>query len=169
MSQNNSSHAFFFGGPFSLWHKASFTLNGNEFSSAKQHCMFEKAMLFNDLETAEKILKISDPKQLKMLGKKVHKFDMYYWTEHLAPILFRGNHAKFSQNKRLYDMLLNTRPSHIVEASAFDNILGIGLDEYTASRMSEQEWPGQNILGVVLTDLRDFFIKEETLEKTLDN
>jgi ribA/ribD-fused uncharacterized protein len=156
---------FFFQGPFSLWHKSHFTIDDITFTSAKQHCMYHKAMLFNDFDTAEKILKATDPKTCKALGKQVHKFDMYYWTEHLAPILFRGNHAKFSQNKRLYDMLINTIPAQLVEASEFDTILGIGLDEHTARITPEHKWPGQNILGVVLTDLRDHFVREEQFEK----
>jgi ribA/ribD-fused uncharacterized protein len=163
MTQQDTTHVFFFQGALSMWHKAHFIEDGITFTSAKQHCMYHKAKLFNDDETADKILKANDPKTCKALGKKVHKFDMYYWTEHLAPIIFRGNYAKFSQNKRLYDMLINTSPALLVEASAFDNVLGIGLDEDTARNTPEHEWPGQNILGVVLTDLRDFFIKEELL------
>lgn len=157
---------FFFQGPFSLWHKSHFSIDGITFVSAKQYCMYHKALLFDDSDTAAQVLKAGDPKTCKALGKRVHKFDMACWSDHLPAILFRGNHAKFSQNKKLYDMLLNTWPSRLVEASEFDSILGIGVDEYTARLTPEYRWPGQNILGVVLSDLRDHFLCEEQIEKT---
>jgi len=152
---------YFFQGPLSTWHKCDFIIDGIKFASMKQYLMYQKATSFNDFDISEKILKTSDPKQLKKLGKLVHKFDMAKWNNIASSIMFRGNYYKFSQNKRLYDMLLNTAPSRLVEANPYDEWWGIGLDKDAALLISEDAWPGLNVLGLVLTDLRDFFINEE--------
>ena len=162
---NNNVYFFFWGGVFSQWFKSNFTLEGISFNTAEQYMMYKKAMLFDDTETAKQILKTNDPKRQKELGRKVKKFDMTYWNEHCLQIVFRGNHAKFDQNKRLYDMLMNTSPTLLVEASPFDKIWGIGMDEKAASKTPESDWPGTNWLGKTLTNIRDHFENEEAIEK----
>ena len=48
---------FFWKGPFSQWKKSKFVENDVEFNCAEQYMMYHKAILFNDQETAQKILK----------------------------------------------------------------------------------------------------------------
>lgn len=162
---NNEKYVFFWGGVFSQWYKSNFTLDGITFNTAEQYMMYKKAMLFEDTEIAKQILKCNDPKKQKELGRKVKNFEMSKWNEHCLQYVFRGNHAKFDQNKRLYDMLMNTAPALLVEASPFDKIWGIGLDEKAASKTPESEWPGTNWLGKTLTNLRDHFTEEEAIEQ----
>ena len=165
MNNNKTDYFFFWGGVFSQWYKSNFTLEGITFNTAEQYMMYKKALLFEDIEIANQILKCNDPKKQKELGRKVKNFNMAMWNEHCLQYVFRGNHAKFDQNKRLYDMLMNTTPALLVEASAFDKIWGIGLDEKTASKTPESEWPGTNWLGKTLTNVRDHFLNEEEIEE----
>ena len=65
-------------------------------------------------------------------------------------ILFHCNRAFVLQA-----ILLATGKRKIAEASPYDKIWGIGLDERTAVGMSHTMWPGQNLLGKVLMQLRD--------------
>ena len=161
----NNQYLFFWQGPFSQWFRSNFTVGGITFNTCEQYMMYHKALLFDDNEIAKQILKTNDPKTQKALGRKVKKFDMAYWNEHCLQIVFRGNHAKFSQNKRLYDMLMNTSPSLLVEASPFDQIWGIGIDEKTALMTPAEQWPGTNWLGKTLVNLRDHFDTEEEIER----
>ena len=156
----NEQYEFFCGGPFSQWHRCNFQVGGIKFISSKQYMMYNKAMLFNDIDTAKLILQASDPKVQKSLGRVIKSFSNQVWMDEASSIVFRGQHAKFSQNRRLYDMLMSANPL-LVEASQYDPLWGIGIDEATARRMSANEWPGRNLLGIILSDLREHFIMEE--------
>lgn len=45
-----------------------------------------------------------------------------------------------------------------MEASPYDTIWGIGLDEEDAREIPIPEWKGQNLLGKILTEVRDEFL-----------
>ena len=161
----NKRYEFFCGGPFSQWHQCNFTIRDIPFISMKQYTMYEKAMLFDDHETAQLILQASDPKIQKALGRKIKNFDISHWNNNASQIVFRGSNGKYTQNKRLYDMLINTYPAQLVEATPYDSLWGIGIDEKTAVRTPDYQWPGKNWLGIILTDLRDFLMEEETYDE----
>jgi ribA/ribD-fused uncharacterized protein len=63
------------------------------------------------------------------------------------------NLAKYEQCKGLRRKLLQTGQKGLVEASPMDTIWGIGLDE-AAREMPRALWPGQNLLGQVLMEVR---------------
>lgn len=158
-------YLYFWQGPFSNWYRSNFELNGIKFNTNEQYMMYKKAMLFNDTVTANAILKSNNPKECKALGRKVSGFDNVWWQDNCIEIVFRGAHAKFSQNRKLYNMLMNTGEATLVEASPFDKIWGIGLDEENAKKTNPADWPGSNWLGIVLTDLREHFLMEEELAR----
>lgn len=162
----NTQHVFFWTGPFSQWYHSNFVLDGIKYNTAEQYMMYHKARLFsnpfNDA-IAEQILASTNPKEQKALGRKVRDFDMVWWNENAIQIAFRGNHGKFSQNKNLYNRLMNTGNSLLVEASPFDSIWGVGLNEEDAKKTPPEQWPGKNWLGIVLTDLREHFKNEERI------
>ena len=165
----NNQYTFFWSGFFSQWYKSNFELEGITFNTAEQYMMYKKAMLFNDTEIAKQILNTGDPKTQKALGRKVKNFSMSKWNEHCLQIAFRGNHAKFTQNKYLYRQLMNTGTTILVEASQFDPIWGIGLNEEDAKKTPDTQWPGSNWLGLTLTNLREFLQEEERIEREYKN
>ncbi len=69
--------------------------------------------------------------------------------------MLNANLLKFSQNKQLMIELLRTGNKIIVEASSSDKIWGIGLSEKKAKEIDPDEWPGQNLLGKVLVEVRE--------------
>lgn len=166
---NTPEYLYFWNGPFSQWHRAHFTVDGLQFNCAEQYMMYHKAILFNSPDIAKAILKETNPKEHKKLGRSVKGFDMHWWEENAIQIVFRGNHAKFSQNKRLYDMLMNTNPSTLVEASPFDKVWGNGLSEEDSKKIDPSKWPGKNWLGLTLTNLREYFTEEERIEREYKN
>jgi ribA/ribD-fused uncharacterized protein len=151
---------FFWSGPFSQWAKSVFTVD-NHYFCCEQFMMFKKAELFNDINIMQEILESSNPKEIKALGRKVSNFDSKIWNEHKRDIVFQGNFAKFSQNQELKDMLLNTRGTILVEASPYDNIWGVGLEESDSRINSPQTWKGENLLGFALTEVREYLLEHQ--------
>ncbi len=163
MKDNEStsrSYHFFWSGPFSQWKRSTFTLDGNTFNTAEQAMMYGKARLFGDDEIAAQILATSDARRQKALGRKVKGFDEKVWDAHKEEIVARASMEKYRQSKSLRRALFATGDALLVEASPKDLIWGIGLDEKTAAVTPEADWPGQNLLGKILTRTRDALRKE---------
>ena len=119
--------------------------------------MFRKAQLFNDEETAERILRAGSPAAVKALGRAVRGFQDPLWREHRVSIVVDGNQAKFSQSPALGDFLRSTKKRVLVEASPVDKIWGIGLAEDDPRAESPHAWRGLNLLGFALMDVRERF------------
>ena len=117
--------------------------------------MAGKAELFSDQEIREQILKCSDPKQIKALGRKVRRFDQKVWDKFKYAIVLNGNWCKFSQNRDLREFLLSTGDGVLVEASPYDNIWGIRLAASSPEAQDPMKWRGQNLLGFALMEVRD--------------
>lgn len=149
---------FFWNGPFSQWHLSDFTVNDITFNCAEQYMMYEKAMLFEDYDTAVKILETDDPWEQKALGRIVSNFDPNQWNKVARDIVFAGNVAKFTQNDQLKEVLLETKGTILVEASPHDKIWGIGLRAKDPRALNRETWRGTNWLGEVLTEVRDFLL-----------
>jgi hypothetical protein len=141
--------------PFSQWHPARFVVEGRQFMCAEQYMMHGKAMLFGDLEVAERILSSESPKTHKALGRKVQGFDEQLWRRERERIVYEGNYAKFTQNDELLKALLATAGTELVEASPLDRIWGVGLSAEDPRIQDPSLWRGQNLLGKVLTRLRE--------------
>jgi ribA/ribD-fused uncharacterized protein len=148
---------FFFteASPFSQWYRSTFTVEGQAFSCAEQYMMFGKAQLFGDAAIAAEILAADHPRQHKALGRKVKPFDDATWRRGREAIVMTGNRAKFTQSPALLAQLLATRGTTLVEASPYDKIWGIGLAASDPRAADPAQWKGQNLLGKILTALRD--------------
>jgi hypothetical protein len=149
------------GSPFSQWHKKSFVIDNIEFNCAEQYMMYGKAKLFRDEEIANQILLAKTPKEQKALGRKVRNFKPEIWEEKSHEIVYKGNHAKFTQNEDLLKKLLATKGATLVEASPYDKIWGIGLEENDPRAKNRSTWLGENRLGEILTKLRDDLLSEK--------
>ena len=151
----NSEFTFFWAGPFSQWAHSPFKLEGKTFVTAEQYMMYKKAMLFCDTDIADRIMRTSDPKIQKALGRKVKNFDADKWNAVARQVVYDGNMAKFTQNQSKQAELLGTFGTTLVEASRWDKIWGCGLSESDARKTPPELWPGKNWLGLVLTQVRD--------------
>jgi ribA/ribD-fused uncharacterized protein len=151
---------FFFteASPFSQWYRCRFTAGEHTFNCAEQYMMHGKAVLFGDPDTAAKILVADHPRQHKALGRKVTGFDDAIWRREREGIVRAGSRAKFTQNPALRELLLATRGTTLVEASPYDRIWGIGLAATDPRAQDPASWRGQNLLGKILTALRDELI-----------
>ncbi|GAA2660619.1 NADAR family protein [Nonomuraea recticatena] len=142
-------------GCLSQWWPVTFTEDGQTYGSAEHYMMAHKAWLFDDRETAAKILAAGHPGEAKKLGRAVRDFDEEAWDAHRFDIVVRGNIAKFGQHAALKEFLLGTRNRVIVEASPLDRIWGIGLTADDERAASPATWRGLNLLGFALMAARE--------------
>ncbi|MEL7221345.1 MAG: NADAR family protein [Bacteroidota bacterium] len=181
IEQNGGEEQFMFfwktESPFSQWHQSRFEgslfsfvnkallpdefSQTYEFSSAEQFMMFNKALLFLDRKVAAEIMKTNDPRQQKELGRQVKNFDPEIWEYARSEIVFAGNKMKFNQNEDLKQALLATVGTTLVEASPYDQIWGVGLSANEETIQSRKSWNGLNLLGEILTEIREEMIRKE--------
>ena len=123
--------------------------------------MYHKAILFEDYEIAEKILKEQhEPMKCKKLGRQVRHFNDEVWKANARRIVGEGLYLKFTQNPRLKRELLATNDLEMVEAASNDRIWGIGYSERKALTVPRASW-GSNWLGEVLMVVRERIREEE--------
>lgn len=139
---------------FSQWYDAPFVVDGQRYPTAEHFMMAEKASLFGDQATREKILLAPDPGKAKALGRQVRGFDDARWRQHRFSIVVRANQEKFSQNLELWRFLQRTGDQVLVEASPVDRIWGIGLAQDDQKAKDPNQWQGLNLLGFALMQVR---------------
>ena len=147
-------------GCFSNWYHRKFVIDGFEYLHVEQYMMAQKAKLFHDSERYTAILRSTKPWECKDLGKQVTPFDSKTWDSVKYEVVKTGNRAKYEQNPDLKAKLLNTGNAVLAEASPSDKIWGIGLDAAAAANTDPTEWPGQNLLGRILMELRAEFSED---------
>ncbi|RDJ35280.1 MAG: DUF1768 domain-containing protein [Crenarchaeota archaeon] len=151
-----SKFTYFWGkndGPFSQWVTSYFVIDNIEYCTAEQYMMAQKAILFQDEDQLLAIMKETDPRKQKELGKQVSNFVKSEWDSVARNVVYKGNYAKYTQNPKMLESLMKTSETLLVEASPYDRIWGIGIDA-TAARAGKP-WKGTNWLGEVLTKLRE--------------
>ena len=144
-------------GFLSQWYISPFLdEKGVLYNCAEQYMMAEKARLFCDVESEKKILLEQNPMKQKQLGRNVEGFNQKMWEKQRYSIVKKGNRFKFQQNPNLMRRLLQTS-GRIAEASPSDKIWGIGMAQSSSGVWDPYNWKGENLLGNILTSLRDEF------------
>lgn len=154
---------FFFIGSFNPQHKCEITYKGKIYNCAEQYVMQQKALLFKDKETAKKIMKSKNPLEQKYLGTTIKNFVRHKWEEERTRIMEEITLAKFTQDKNLRDELFTTNLTQIVMANKYDLEWGIGLWYWENKAKDRRTWCGKNLLGQVLTYVRDALITPSTV------
>tara|TARA_Y100001001_G_scaffold156784_1_gene174032 strand:- start:96 stop:611 length:516 start_codon:yes stop_codon:yes gene_type:complete len=145
----------FWDGPLSQWRKSSFICAlGFEYNCCEQFMMHQKALLFDDQEIADAVMRAPRPREQKALGKQVRNFKEPIWDEYKLGIVWQGNFLRFSQNEKDRNFLISTGSKHLAEASPHDQIWGVGLSAENENVYSREHWRGQNLLGEVLMSVR---------------
>lgn len=151
----NDKMCLFYGGPFSQWYIAPMEINRVTYNCCEQWMMYNKAMMFNDVTAATKIMCADNPRQQKRLGRNVVGFDKARWDLAAPDIVYAGNLAKFTQYAEHRKTLMDTGDLIIVEASPYDHIWGIGIAEDDPAAFDQSRWMGTNWLGIAIMRTRD--------------
>jgi ribA/ribD-fused uncharacterized protein len=138
----------------SQWFPAKFTIEDVSYLTAEHFMMAQKARLFNDKLSLQKILASQTAAEAKALGRQVAGFNEEVWNAHCFDIVVEANRAKFSQNARFGKWLLDTAPKVLVEASPQDCIWGIGMNKNDPNSLDPRLWRGRNLLGFALMEVR---------------
>ena len=133
----------FFGelNPFSNFHPAPFTQEGITFHSSKQWIQYQKAKLFNDEHTAQKILESDTALKCQHLSREITNFDNITWCDRARIVCEPGIRQKFTQNPMLMNLLKATGSKILVEC-AYDHLWGSGVSLYDEQPFEEaqMEW-----------------------------
>ena len=152
-------YVFFWSGLFSNFApiKEGIEFDGFRFPTSEHVFMYIKAKTFNDDEIAEKIKRAPDPKAAKKLGRKVRGFNEEVWKKHRDNAMKTAVQLKFDASSEFRNEILKEkyRNKTFVEASPYDCIWGIGMSMDDPNVNNEHRWRGLNLLGNILTKLRD--------------
>ena len=160
MIRLTDKHAFFYTEWPSNFYRTKFTWKAfgeeHEFFCTEQAFMWAKAKYFGDNDSAAKILEADDPMKCKQLGRLVKGYDDKQWSLVRYSFMRDVNFEKYTQDPKLKEKLLDSAfdGKEFVEASPTDRIWGIGFAQVDAPD-DESKWLGQNLLGKVLTQVRD--------------
>lgn len=146
----------------SQWWPCRFTVGGVGYASAEHWMMAEKARLFEDAASLERILAAATPAEAKNLGRVVENFDEAVWNAARFEAVVIGNVAKFGQDPVRRAYLLGTANRVLVEASPRDRIWGIGLAATNDRASDPRLWRGSNLLGFALMETRDRLMRSDS-------
>jgi ribA/ribD-fused uncharacterized protein len=138
-------------------YEAPFQVDSVTYPTVEHYFQWAKAKQFGDGAIADKILKTPSAKSVKALGKKVKDFVKEEWDKTKDGVMRTAVKAKFIQHPDLKTKLLETGKRPIGEASARDKYWGIGTSADTSKANDPSKWPGKNVLGKILTELRSEF------------
>lgn len=142
-------------GCFSNWYKSRFFARGFDYICVEQYMMHQKALLFDDRETAAKILNTDSPAEMKALGRQVKNFNSKIWDGFKILLIYDGVLHKFITDKAIQDILLSTGDAILAEGAANDLIWGTGLNVKNTEKTPVKDWPGENNLGWILMKVRE--------------
>mmetsp|Transcript_18278 Transcript_18278/g.27620 ORF Transcript_18278/g.27620 Transcript_18278/m.27620 type:complete len:192 (-) Transcript_18278:145-720(-) len=144
--------------PFSQRHRCHYTLNGFEYSTAAQGVAHTRALLFGQPDIARDILKATSPDEIDLLERKIKgEWKLAQWS-----IIYQNVAAKFSQNQDLLELLVKTTGALVDESEHKDSRSA----SYAQKNLAQKQWDRTNILGKVLTQVReDFVVRQYFLGK----
>jgi len=114
---------------FSQWFELPFVVDNTTYQTAEHWMMANKALLFNDMNTHQKIINAKSPGEAKELGRQILGFEEQIWVANRYDIVVNGNIHKFNQHPEFASFLINTKGRILVEASPVDKIWGIGVSK----------------------------------------
>lgn len=156
----NSEAVIFFTkqSPFSNHFASAFEIDDHKFSCIEQYLAFAKARLAKNKAMEKKALEQTDPAECKIILNSLREEIQEMWEAEAPAIILPAVRAKFFQNEKLADFLVETYPLTIGEASR-DAIWGTGLTLEHKDALDVTRWEHRgNLLGYTLEQVREEII-----------
>ena len=118
--------------------------------------MYHKVLMFRKYDLADQIMQTNDPAKCKKIaGRRFPEFNSELWEKTCYRIVRCGVRAKFVQNPEILQILLGTGNTLLAECSPYDKKWGIGIGITNPKRLNVAVWPGNNLLGRILMEIRE--------------
>lgn len=149
------SFTFFLKNYMSNFSKHPIIEDGIMFYTTEHYFMYHKAMTFGDTYSAGRIIATPDPWIAKEIGRGVKGYVDEVWNQKRYNVMLQGNRLKYNQHKDIREKLLATGNMILVETNPRDSIWSCGLSVEEAKNSNPALWRGQNLLGIVLMQVRN--------------
>ncbi len=153
-SNENTLVFFGIGSVFSNFHPSPMTIDNVPYSCNEEYIESQKAALFNDDVTEQRIKNAGTPHRMKALGSSIKGYNETQWEGAAKDIARKGAIAKFTQNPHLAKALKETNGKIIAEATR-EKMWGTGVGLHEAGALIQDTWTGYGIMGDILMDIRD--------------
>jgi ribA/ribD-fused uncharacterized protein len=133
-----------------------FTEEGQTYHSTEQYYMASKARHVGSNLVLKAILSANNPAKCKQLGSKKNLpgLDPTSWDKVSYEIMKRAQLLKYRANPKLSAKLLSTGDAILVEASQSDLHWGCGIHLSNIYKTDPTKWPGKNLMGQCLMEVR---------------
>ena len=139
--------------PLSNFHPASFDIHGIVYSCVEQYYQAQRALFAKRRDIAQMVLLAKDPVTMKNLGDQLKAFNGEWYSHHTVQAMRSALCAKFSK-PYFKQFLFRTEQRTIIEANKYDQFWSCGLSSGDPKIKDTTKWPGENILGKLLMEIR---------------
>ena len=139
--------------PLSNFHRSPFLYNKVNYHSLEQMIQHMKAKVFGDKVVQKQILDAKTPLKCKHLSKDISNFSFKTWAKKAKEVCKKGLEAKFMQNPRVMQALLETGHKKLVECT-YDTLWGNGIRLHQPTCLNQHLWKNQVNLGELLQEIR---------------
>ena len=112
-----------------------------------------KAKAFSDKVVQRKILDAKTPIECKQLSKDISNFNFKTWAKKAKELCKKELEAKFMQNPRVMQALLETGQKKLVECT-YDSLWGNRIPLHQPTCLNQHLWKNQGILGEILQEIQ---------------
>ena len=164
-SKEDSNTVRFFGelNPLSNLYQSYFAIDNQWYHCTEQFIQEKKAIYFNDNCTVLKIMAADTALECKQLARNIRNYDVTKWNAVAGELCYDGILEKFNQNPHLNKVLQSTGDKVLAE-SCYDKKWGTGIPLYLNDALRSDLWIGENLLGKLLTTVREILCIPEDLD-----
>ena len=124
------------------------------YTSVEQAYQSAKAKSCQRPDLAEKIMQTDNPFAAKQIAKDIHNTESWESSQENIKKMKSLLVAKFQADPQCKEALLETEDQRIDEANPNDLLFGTGLTKEQTKHTDAAVWPGKNVMGKLLEEVR---------------